>query len=77
MTPLSEKLKAEVAGILTGRDRTKNGILALLGQGLGPERVRQGSTEDRRLAAGALTETEVLEQIDTFSQTAMACENET
>jgi hypothetical protein len=77
MIPLSEKLKAEVAGILTGRDRTKKGILALLGQGLGPERVIQGSAEDRGLAAGALTEAEMLEQINTLSQIAMACENET
>jgi hypothetical protein len=71
--PLSEKLKAEVAGVLTGRGRTKKGILALLGQGLGPERMIQGPVE----AAGALTEAEMLEQIDTFAQIATACENET
>jgi hypothetical protein len=82
MIPLSEKLKAEVAGILTGQDRAKKGILAPLGQDLGPERVIQGSAEDRRLtggAAGALAsgETDMLEQIEKFSQIAMACENET
>jgi hypothetical protein len=33
MIPLSEELKAEVAGILTGRGRTKKGILTLLRQG--------------------------------------------
>jgi hypothetical protein len=77
MIPLSEKLKAEVAGALTGRGRTNKGILTLLGQGLGPERVIQGPVEDRGMAAGALTEAEIQEQIDAFAQIATACENET
>jgi hypothetical protein len=71
MIPLSEKLKAEVAGVLTGRGRTKKGILTLLGQGLGPERMIQFE------AAGALTEAEMMEKIETFAQIAMSCENET
>jgi hypothetical protein len=71
--PLSEKLKAEVAGVLTGRGRTKKGILTLLGQGLGPERMIQGLVK----AAGALTEAEMMEKIETFAQIATSCENET
>ena len=69
--PLSEKLKAEVAGVLTGRGRTKKGILTLLGQGLGPERMIQFE------AAGALTEAEMWENIETFAKIATSCENET
>ena len=71
MIPLSEELKAEVAGILTGRSRTKKGILTLLGQGLGPERMVQPE------AAGALTEAEMWEKIETFAKIATSCENET
>ena len=71
MIPLTEELKAEVAGILTGRSRTKKGILTLLGQGLGPERMVQPE------AAGALTEAEMWEKIDTFAKIATPCENET
>jgi hypothetical protein len=86
MTPLSENLKREVAGILTGRDRTKKGILTLLGQGLGSDRVIQGSAKDLRLtggAAGALApeerEAESLGRIEELasSDIATACENET
>jgi hypothetical protein len=84
MIPLSENLKREVAGILTGRDRTKKGILTLLGQGLGPDRVIQGSAEDLRLtggAAGALVpeerEAELLGRIEELAHIATACENET
>jgi hypothetical protein len=72
MTPLSEELKAEVAGILTGRGRTKKGILTLLGQGLGlgPERMIQPE------ATGALTEAEMWEEIETFAKIATPCDNE-
>jgi hypothetical protein len=83
MTPLSDNLKSEVAGILTGRDRTKKGILTQLGQGLGPDRVIQGSAEDLRLtggAAGALApeeREELLGRIEELTHTATACENET
>ena len=71
MIPLSEELKAEVAGVLTGRGRTKKGILTLLGHGLGPERMIQPE------AAGALTEAEMWEKIETFAKIATSCENET
>jgi hypothetical protein len=71
MIPLSEKLKAEVAGILTGRDRTEEGH---------PRATRSGpNTEHRRLisgAAGALeqeeTEAGMLEHIERLSRIAIA-----
>jgi hypothetical protein len=85
MVPLSEDLKAEVAGILTGQDRAKKGILTLPGQGLGPERMIQDSVEHRGLMSssamaskeGEKKGAEMHEQIETRARIAIACENET
>jgi hypothetical protein len=88
MIPLSENLKREVAGILTGRDRTKKqeGDPDTTRTRLGSPRSRdtrlgRRPKADRSSSRGArlrrARSTELLERIEELARIATACENET